>query len=335
MCNSILWIGKKVWIIVGVLLYFFDIGSDIALMIDLLLNCHYKYAAASICILLLAFIISWLKGYNGQRDCCFMGRHLYFKWKIFFHGEDAIDDYQKRVMDRTKVYEAMLESLPQIGLSFYIMNHHGLDDPVVTNIKGDIQIFSLIASILSVFLSFSINHAWRDFNPGDGCPKMKDNVKAALWNFVPLACFLVGFFIIMGNYFMLFLYIGMLMLQVVVVFISNLKCNCKCLNYYSMNRFLVFNTLIVAILFTIQLLIFGVEENPNLFVRPFNNCLNTSVLPEFENKLNVVFSYSIEFFIAIWTIVFLGMIHTIAECFYPPKEGFVNFWTFMFSKLNI
>ena len=100
---------------------------------------------------------------------------MYFKWRIFRHGEEAINDYQKRVMDRIKIFEAMLESLPQIGLSFYIMNHHGLDDPLVINMRGDIQVFSLMASILSIFVSFFLNHAWRKFKPGEGVPMRKDN----------------------------------------------------------------------------------------------------------------------------------------------------------------
>lgn len=77
MLDSILWIGKKIWIIVGVFLYFFDIGSDIILIVKLFLNCHYKYATASIGILSMTFILSWLKGYNSKRDCYFIGRHFY------------------------------------------------------------------------------------------------------------------------------------------------------------------------------------------------------------------------------------------------------------------
>ena len=164
MLDSILWLGKKIWIIAGVLLYFFDIGSDITLIVKLFMNCHYKYAIASILIILLAFVLTWLKGYKGQRNIFFLKHYLYLKWIILRYGNDAIDDYHKRFMDRVKVYEAMLESLPQIGLSFYIMNRHGLDEPVVTNIKGDIQIFSLVGSIVSISGSFFIRHAWMQFN---------------------------------------------------------------------------------------------------------------------------------------------------------------------------
>ena len=76
MLDSILWLGKKIWIIAGVLLYFFDIGSDITLIVKLFMNCHYKYAIASILIIALAFVITWLKGYKGRRDILFIKHYL-------------------------------------------------------------------------------------------------------------------------------------------------------------------------------------------------------------------------------------------------------------------
>ena len=332
MCDSIVWLAKKIWIIVGVLLYFFDIGSDFSLMVKLFMNCHYMYAVASILIISLAFVITWLKGYKGQRDILFMKHYLYFKWSTLRYGDGAIDDYEKRFLDRVKVYEAMLESLPQIGLSFYIMNHHGLDEPAVTNIKGDIQIFSLVGSIVSVSGSFFNRHAWMEFKRGDGAPEILDIVKAALQNFIPLNRFLVAFFIITGSYKLFFGYIGLLMTQMILVFAMNL-CSCKLFDFYSINRFLITNTLIIAIFHTIQIFAIGIDGNEALLERPFNNCLNTTSMFDLEENLNTVFTYSTEFLIAIWILVVIGFLHVIIECFCPPRYENINFWTFMFSKL--
>ena len=33
--------------------------------------------------------------------------------------------------------ESIFESFLQLGLSFYILNHHGLDEPKFTNIPGE------------------------------------------------------------------------------------------------------------------------------------------------------------------------------------------------------
>ena len=332
MCDSIVWLAKKIWIIVGVLLYFFDIGSDFSLMVKLFMNCHYMYAIASILIISLAFVITWLKGYKGQRDILFMKHYLYFKWITLRYGDYAIDDYQKRFLDRVKVYEAMLESLPQIGLSFYIMNHHGLDEPAITNIKGDIQIFSLVGSIVSVSGSFFNRHAWMKFKKDDGTPEILDIVKAALQNFIPLNCFLVAFFIITGSYQLFFGYIGLLMTQMILVFAMNL-CSCKLFDFYSINRFLITNTLIIAIFHTIQIFAIGIDGNEALLERPFNNCLNATSMSGLEDNLNTVFTHSTEFLLSIWILVVIGFIHVIIECFCPPRYKNVNFWTFMFSKL--
>ena len=334
MCNSIVWLGKKIWLILGVLLYFFDIGSDFTLMVKLFMNCHYMYAVASIFTISLAFVITWLKGYKGQRDILFLKHYLYFKWIILRYGDDAIDDYQKRFLDRTKMQEAMLESLPQIGLSFYIMNHHGLDEPAMTNIKGDIQIFSLVGSIASISASFISRHAWMPFRGKDGCrcPEVKDIIKSALRNFIPLECFLVALFIITGSYELFFGYMGLLMIQMTLVFAMNL-CSCKLFDFYTINRFLVTNTLIIGIIHTIQIFAIGIDGDEALLERPFNNCLNATSMSDLEENLNIVFTYSTEFLITIWILVVIGFIHVIIECFCPPRYENVNFWTFMFSKL--
>ena len=98
-----------------------------------------------------------------------------------------------------------------------------------------------------------------------------------------------------------------------------------------MNRFLFVNTLIIAILHTIQLYVIGFEDNKNLHVRSFNSCLGT----EPTTKLNYVFDNAYVFLFTIWSLVVVGLIHMITEAIFPPKNGFVNFWNFMFQKLHL
>ena len=293
--------------------------------------CDVYCAIASILIISFAFVITWLKGYKGRRGILFLKHYLNFKWKIFRYGDDAIDDYQKMFLDRTKMKEAMLESLPQIGLSFYIMNHHGLDEPAIINIKGDIQIFSLVGSIASVSASFISRHAWMPFRT-NGSPEVKDIMKAALRNFIPLKCCLVALFVITGSYELFFVFIGLLITQMILVFAMN-SCSCKIFDFYSINRFLFSNTVIIAIFHTIQIFVIGIDGNEALYEKPFNNCMTTTLMSDLVENLNIVFNYPMELFITIWILVAISFIHCAIEFFYPPRYGQVNFLTFIFSKL--
>ena len=144
-------------------------------------------------------------------------------------------------------------------------------------------------------------------------------VESALRNFIPLACFLIAYFIIMATYEMLFVYIVILLTQMVLVLAMDLRYNYQTLNFYSMNRFLVTNTFIIALLYTIKLHAIGTERNDNLLVRPFDGCDNT-LLSDVPQYFNIVFSHSTQFLVTIWIMVFLGLVHTILECIYPPKE---------------
>ena len=142
----------------------------------------------------------------------------------------------------------------------------------------------------------------------------------------------MAFFIITGSYGLFFGYIGLLMTQMILVFAMNL-CSCKLFDFYSINRFLITNTLIIAIFHTIQIFAIGIDGNEALLERPFNNCLNATSMSGLEENLNTVFTYSTGFFITIWILVVIGFIYVIIECFCPPSYKNVNFWTFMFSKL--
>ena len=119
--------------------------------------------------------------------------------------------------------------------------------------------------------------------------------------------------------------------QMVLVFATNLE-SCRFFDFYSINRFLITNTLIIAIFHTIQIFVIGIDGDAALLERPFNNCLNAVGL---EENLNTVFTHSTEFLISIWFLVVIGFIHVIVEGFYPPRYEDVNFWTFMFSKLYL
>ena len=64
MCSKLLgclfWIGSKLLIIVGTLMYFFDVGSDISFSVQLFLNCHVGYGMASIIIMVVTVVFSSL-----------------------------------------------------------------------------------------------------------------------------------------------------------------------------------------------------------------------------------------------------------------------------------
>ena len=332
MCGALFWVAKKLWTLIGTILSLSDIGTDIAFIISLFSNCHYKYATASILILFKAFVICWLRGYKGQRDCCWFFHQLKLTWKAFWHGYDSLTENQIRFLGSIYVITCMLESLPEIGLAFYIMNHHGLDKPVFSNIDGDLQFLSLGLSLLFISDGVFQRHAWVKYKTGTGYPSRTEFWKAALWNFIPLYSFLVAQFIIMGHYELLFVYLFCLLgPQLALFLVLNQCCKLKGLDGYSMNRFLFVNTLIIAILHTIQLYVIGFEDNKNLHVRSFNSCLGT----EPTTKLNYVFDNAYFFLFTIWSLVVVGLIHMITEAIFPPKNGFVNFWNFMFQKLHL
>ena len=331
MCGRILWIIQKIWSIFQSLKSLSDKVTDVTLLIELILNCHLKYAIASSLILLMPPTFCWLRGYQGQRDCFWFVHQIKLNWKIFWHGQESVTENQVRFLGSINVITSMLESLPEIGLAFYIMNHHGLDDPVFSNTKGDLQYVSLTLSVLCIWDSVIRRHAWVKYKTGRGCPTTSDIVKAALWNTVPLLSFLVALFIIMAHYELLFIYLVLLGLQMGLFLVLNQWSDFKWLDGYSMNRFMFVNTLFIAVIFTIQLFAFQVEENPNLRMKSFNNCLGTVA----TGKLNYVFSNQVEFFAAIWFLVFVNLIHLFMEAIFPPKNGFVNFWNFMFQKLHL
>ena len=73
--KDIVSIGKKVLIVLGACLYFFDLGSDTATTIQLFSNCHTNYGIASICIIIGSLLVSIfipssiLKLREEQLDC--------------------------------------------------------------------------------------------------------------------------------------------------------------------------------------------------------------------------------------------------------------------------
>ena len=57
--NNFKWIVKKILVSIGVFMYFYDIGSDALLIKEFYVNCHEIYAFVSMCIIGIAFVLSF------------------------------------------------------------------------------------------------------------------------------------------------------------------------------------------------------------------------------------------------------------------------------------
>ena len=234
--------------------------------------------------------------------------------------------------------EAILESVPQIGLSFYIIHHHGWFDPVFPeflSFEGDLQKLSLMGSILSINISMATRRAWWKLKGKP--PKKMDIFYAYLWNFVPMNCFLIAYYIIMADSKWILMVYACISPIACVAYLIMLYC----LKYFketlskkltdwmessrfSINKFLLTNTFIMACLHTIQIYAIGLED-PDLLLKPFNLCTYEATKVDkspLEGKLNTVHKYENqnEFVLITWGAVVLTLVHILLENWFPTKR---------------
>ena len=206
--KGILWFGTKCLIIFGTVTYFVDVGSDVSFSVRLYQNCHTKYAIASICIMAFSVLFSTIFPHLNMTHifrfrkcfasgCGYLIYYLGLNMKELFYNN--LKNREKAYVHTVKFLESMIESVPQIGLAFYIIHRHGFDEPVFPegyNFEGDLQMLSLFGSVLSITISMATRRAYHKSILG---PEKKDIFIAALWNFIPLGCFLTTYYIFMSN----------------------------------------------------------------------------------------------------------------------------------------
>ena len=356
--EKLFWIVTKLLIIVGALMYIFDVGSDILFSVQLFLNCHVGYGAAAISIMVVAVLFSIVFPYViagiDENDCLeacgFLLNYIRLNWRELIGHE--LSHKEKIYVQSVKFLESIIESVPQIGLSFYIIHHHGWDIPVFSDdFEGDLQKLTLVGSILSITISMATRRArWK--KRGEAPEKM-DIFVAFLKNFVPMTCFLVAYYIIMADSkWILIAYSCMSPIACVAFLIMwwfCLRCVKKTLkekltkwmlnSRFSINKFLLANTFIMACLHTIQIYAIGLED-PNLKVKPFNACnvatddVEKTASAEDLDQLNFVHMHPDEFVIIIWSAFVLALVHILFEMKFSTRREQSFFLLFIMLSPN-
>ena len=72
--------------------------------------------------------------------------------KLLIYGTDGMTKVEKLQLFSIKYTEGIMESLPQLMLSFYVILRHGLEDWV--------QVASIFGSSLSLLYGYSMRHAY-------------------------------------------------------------------------------------------------------------------------------------------------------------------------------
>ena len=206
--RPLFWIGTKLLIVFGTLSFLADVGTDVSFSVQLFSNCHVKTGIASLCFILISTYLSMIipsltakkpeeRGFDPDPGCLL--KYLILNWKEF--KGDELDVSDKKYMHSVKFIETINESVPQIGISFYIIHHYKLSEPVFKfdnfGIAGDLQFLSLVASFVSINISMATRRAWWKM---DGKPPSYTEIfKCFLWNFFPISCFLIAYCIIMAD----------------------------------------------------------------------------------------------------------------------------------------
>ena len=218
--KKLFWIGTKFLLVFGTVSFLVDVGTDVSFSVQLFNNCHVKTGIASLCVILVAMLLSMFlpmetanlapadpDSYPGWDEMCvrvsdvclqcsgYLIKYLQLNWQEFIGNE--LDDDEKVYVHSVKFLETIWESVPQIGLSFYIIHHYGFDEPVFTKYKGDLQMLSLVASFVSINVSMATRRAW--WKMLGKPPSYSEIFKCALWNFIPITCFLTAYCIVMAD----------------------------------------------------------------------------------------------------------------------------------------
>ena len=338
--ERLFWIVTKLLIIVGTVMYFYDVGSDISFSVQLYLNCHVNYCIAAISIIALAVLLSCIfpAAYaNIDKNLCFEGPGYLLKYltlnltNLMYCGEgDILSTEEKEFVHNVKFLESIIESIPQIGLSFYILHHHELDKPVIFGFEGDIQILSLVGSILSINISMATRRAW--WKMRGKSPQEMEIFWMFLWNFVPLTCFLVGYYIIMADSKWILLAYCCISPIACITFLIVWMCkNCISETFadkfekwmgnsrFSINKFLLANTFVMACLHSIQFAI-GSEDQESLIVKPFNLCDYSANSDSDDDDLDSIHEDGKLYLTVIWTAVVCALVHIFIETKYSTTR---------------
>ena len=324
-------IGTKLWIIVGTVMYLYDVGSDISFSVQLSLNCHVNYCIAAISIIVLAVLLSCIfpVAYANINENCWLEGPGYLLKYLTLNFKDLrggkLSTEEKEFVHNVKFFESIIESLPQIGLSFYILHHHEWNEAVIPNFgfEGDIQILSLVGSILSINISMATRRAW--WKMRGKSPQEMEIFWMFLWNFVPLTCFLVGYYIMMSDSkWILIAYCCISPIPCIAFLIIWMCKNCISETFadkfekwmgnskFSINKFLLANTFVMACLHSIQFAI-GSEDQESLIVKPFNLCNYADTSNSDDNDLDSVHEDRKFYLVVTWIAVVCALVHIFIE----------------------
>jgi len=226
-----LWLVSKMYGLIqrilclkGLVVYFYDSITDILMLLKLLKNCHYNYAYASMTILSLTFLTSMrsLGVLLVGNAMCFSILFMYPVYLIFmvfkkiFYGSNALTEKEELALFKIRFTETIIESVPELGLSLYILHHHGLDHEDYTFFQGDLQVASIVGSVISILKNISAKHAYFDCEYRHiAVINMKDNfvhpekneripsftkvLKSLIYNAIPILGGIVALFIMMSK----------------------------------------------------------------------------------------------------------------------------------------
>ena len=137
---------------------------------------------------------NWIKIFFGPKNFMF-----YFIWcncVEFCYGEYALGDLDQLYIHCVRFTETIVESSLQMMLSSYIIHHHGWNKPTFSNVQGDIQIFSLLGSTLSIILNMATRHEWFEHKKKPGFSEI---LKSLFTSACPVICYLLAKFIFLAN----------------------------------------------------------------------------------------------------------------------------------------
>ena len=378
--STSLWVCKevfrfllsKVFDLFVFILYWYDIGSDILLAIKLKENCHRIYLITSTCIMgnslfqsintngeiyTLASMTSserkkskqcycsWViakKYLNGYLRGIFLPIHLiHLSLKLLINGIEGMTKAEKLQPFCIKFSEGIMESLPQLMLSFYVILQHGLEEWV--------QVASILGSSLSLLCGFSMRHAYLK---NSHYPTKKEIFVAGLDNIIPMTLFYVGQFVfitiliywsnnfgsIHGLVYLILPVFGMILFlqtydngmkyQSLKEFANIFTCTRTVLIFFFIItvshtektiRYMSYDTNSTAVLQDLEK---NETNTTNIYLTPFKNCPNATLEEDFEPyQKNVIDENQELFMYLIWSLLLIGIAHAYSEWRNESKNG--------------
>ena len=109
--------------------------------------------------------------------CCFPFYFMKLTAEEVWKGSEHVSQNKKLAGHSLKFTECMIESIPQLCLSFHLLHHYELDSNTY------IQIGSIIGSILSIMYNFCVRYAYIEH---DETPTNLQIAKSGLKNCIPM-----------------------------------------------------------------------------------------------------------------------------------------------------